>query len=119
MYKPAPTPRDYEDFGILYHHAARFKSFAYAGSAGSISVRAVRMSQCGQRTIRKDYSVPAFLASTYARYREVWQDFKEGLEEFGRKSGLFDESFRQAARNKRVRALSVGNTKVGKEDAKG
>ena len=87
-----PAERDYGDFGTLYHEAVRFKSSAFAGGPiRSSPLRTYESVRIAHDT--EGFSVPAFLASAYARHGEVWQEFKQGLEEFGRRSGLFDEIF--------------------------
>ena len=87
-----PTEHDYDNFGKLYHEADQFKFFAFAGGPTQSRPRrtyeSVRLAHDTE-----GFSIPVFLASTYGRDREVWQGFKQGLEEFGRKSGLFDEIF--------------------------
>lgn len=87
-----PAERDYEDFAKLYQEAIRFRSSAFAGAPiRSSPLRTYESVRIAHDT--EGFSVPAFPAGTYARHREVWQEFKCGLEEFGRKSGLFDEIF--------------------------
>ena len=87
-----PAERYYEDFGKLYHEAIRFKASAFAEAPiRSRPLRTYESVRIAHDT--EGFSVPAFLASTYARHGEAWQEFKQGLEEFGRKSGLFDELF--------------------------
>ena len=87
-----PAERDHEDFAKLYHEAIRFKSFAFAGAPiRSSPRRTYESARIAHET--EGFSIPALLAGTYARHAEVWQEFKSGLEEFGRKAGLFDEIF--------------------------
>ena len=73
----------------------RLTSFKFFASAGEPTQSRPRRTYESVRLAHdtEGFSIPAFLASTYGRDREVWQEFKQGLEEFGRKSGLFDEIF--------------------------
>ena len=87
-----PTECDYAKLNRLFFENNKFASGALAGAPIRSSplrtydpVRLVQDPQGG--------STPAFLANMHARKPDEWQDMKSDLEEFGRKSGLFDDMF--------------------------
>ena len=88
----SPTARDCKNFGKLYFEGGYFLSRAFAGapirSSPLRTYDPVRLVQDPQGV-----STPAFLANMHARNPDEWQDMKSALEEFGRKSGLFDDVF--------------------------
>lgn len=88
----APTKCDYLKLIKLYRESAEFRSGASAGAPiRSRPLRTydpVRLVPDPQGS-----SIPAFLASTHSRDPERWRMMKQGLEAFGRESGLFDEIF--------------------------
>ena len=87
-----PTERDHAELNRLYFESAKFRSGALAGapirSSPLRTYDPVRLVQDPQGV-----SIPAFLANMHARSPDEWQDMKSDLEEFGRKSGLFDDVF--------------------------
>ena len=87
-----PNARDCKEFGKLYFEGGYFRSRAFAAApVRSSPLRTydpIRLSQHPE-----GLSMPAFLASVYARDHEAWQQLKQRIEEFGHKSGLFDEIF--------------------------
>ena len=87
-----PSESDTDKLIGLLVESARFRSGAFPAAPIRSSplrtydpVRLVRDPQ--------GVSTPAFLANMHARHPDEWQDMKSALEEFGRKSGLFDDVF--------------------------
>ena len=87
-----PTERDVVELIALFFENNRFASGALAGapirSSPLRTYDPVRLVQDPQGV-----STPAFLANMHARNPDEWQDMKSALEEFGRKSGLFNDVF--------------------------
>ena len=87
-----PIDRDHFKLVRLYFESAKFRSGALAGapirSSPLRTYDPVRLVQDPQGV-----STPAFLANMHSRSPKEWQDMKRNLEEFGRKSGLFDDLF--------------------------
>ena len=88
--RSVPSKCDHVKLIGLFFESAKFRSGAFAGapirSSPLRTYDPVRLVQDPQGV-----SVPAFLASAYSRNPDLWQTLKHDLEEFGRKSGLFDE----------------------------
>ena len=87
-----PTRDDYDDFGRLYGAGARCVADWYDES----SIPSVPQRTYDPKRLADDphgYLVAALLAIAHRGDRERWHDLKRGLEEFGRRSGLFDEIF--------------------------
>ena len=87
-----PTECDQVKLIRLFFENNKFESGALAGapirSSPLRTYEPVRLMQDPQGV-----SIPAFLANMHARNPDEWQKMKSDLEEFGRKSGLFDEIF--------------------------
>ena len=87
-----PTECDQVKLIRLFFENNKFESGALAGapirSSPLRTYEPVRLMQDPQGV-----SIPAFLANMHARNPDEWQKMKSDLEEFGRKSGLFDDMF--------------------------
>ena len=87
-----PTECDQVKLIRLFFENNKFESGALAGapirSSPLRTYEPVRLMQDPQGV-----SIPAFLANMHARNPDEWQKMKGDLEEFGRKSGLFDDMF--------------------------
>ena len=87
-----PTECDHVKLIGLFFENNKFASGALAGapirSSPLRTYDPVRLVQDPQGV-----STPAFLANMHARNPDEWQKMKSDLEEFGRKSGLFDDMF--------------------------
>ena len=87
-----PSESDANELIGLLVESARFRSGAFpAAPVRSSPLRTydpVRLVQDPQ-----GFSMPSFLADAYSREQDRWQQLKEGMEQFGRTSGLFDEIF--------------------------
>ena len=87
-----PSKGDHVKLVGLYFESAKFSSGALAGapirSSPLRTYDPVRLVQDPQGV-----STPAFLANMHARAPDAWKKMKSDLEEFGRKSGLFDDVF--------------------------
>ena len=85
-----PTVEDYRDFVRLYGEGAVPRAAAFAGAP----IRSSPHRTYDPMRIVRDpegSSVPAFLADAHIRDSAQWRELKRGMEEFGRRSGLFDE----------------------------
>ena len=87
-----PTRDDYDNFGRLYGAGAGCVVNWYDEAPFPSSPQRTY----DPKRLADDphgYLVAAFLADIHQRDRERWHDLKRGMEEFGRRSGLFDEIF--------------------------
>ena len=110
----SPTARDCKNFGKLYFEGGYFLSRAFAGAP----IRSSPLRTYDPIRLRQHpegLSMPAFLANASARDAEAWQQLKQRIEEFGNKSGLFDEIFVKRLGNHEFEPFQLEVRKWGKK----
>ena len=98
--RDTPDERDIKLFRRIYNEFSRFSLHSiFAGAP----IRSRPLRTYDPVTVSPDPEgsyVPAFIASIHFRDKEMWRKIKKSMEDFGRRSRLFDEIFvRQLGRS--------------------
>ncbi len=88
----SPTVDDIKDWGSLINEITAIRQLPYAFASAPVRSQPHRTYDPARPAVdpEGDY-VPMFLAELSSRQPKVWEKLKQGLENFGRSAGLFDE----------------------------
>ena len=89
---PSATVDDIKDWGSLTNEITAMRHLPYAFASAPVRSQPHRTYDPARTAVdpEGDY-VPMFLAEMSSRQPKVWEELKQGLENFGRSAGLFDE----------------------------